>query len=41
MDPWVTAWVALGGLLIGSFVWSPYTIHAVVDGQVKHFVQAS
>jgi len=30
---------ALAGILIGSFIWSPYTIRVLVDGELKHFVQ--
>jgi len=30
---------ALAGILIGSFIWSPYTIRVLVGGEVKHFVQ--
>jgi NADH-quinone oxidoreductase subunit N len=30
---------ALAGILIGSFIWSPYTLRVVVGDEIKHFVQ--
>jgi NADH-quinone oxidoreductase subunit N len=30
---------ALGGILIGSLIWSPYTLRVVVGDEIKHFVQ--